>query len=46
MRTSQDFDTAVRDPEKAALLVRWFMRTRRTREYRLALQIAEREGQA
>jgi hypothetical protein len=37
---------AVRDPKKAPLLVRWFMRTRRTREYKVALQIADREDQA
>jgi hypothetical protein len=43
MRTYQDFNMAIGDPEKAAQLARWFMRTRRLREYRVALQIAEGE---
>lgn len=44
MRTHQDFSMAVRDPEKTALLVRWFMKTQRLREYRVAQQIADGEG--
>jgi hypothetical protein len=46
MRTCQDFAMAVADPEKASLLVRWFMRTQPMREYRVGLQIAGREDQA
>jgi hypothetical protein len=44
MRTYQDFSMAVRDPKKTALLVRWFMKTQRLREYRVAQQIADGEG--
>jgi hypothetical protein len=44
MRTHQDFNTAAKDPRKAALLARWFMRTQRLREYRVAQQIADGEG--
>jgi hypothetical protein len=46
MRTRRDFDMAVRDPTKAARLVRWFMKRRRLGEYRVALQLADSENLA
>ena len=43
MRTQRDFTMAVRDPKRAAILTRWFMRIRRLREYEVAVRIADGE---
>ena len=43
MRTHRDFDTAVKDPTRAASLTRWLMRRQRVGGYRVALQIADSE---
>jgi hypothetical protein len=41
MHSERDYRTAMERPERAAILVRWFMRRRRTREFAIALQIAD-----
>jgi hypothetical protein len=43
MRTQGDFTMAVRDPKRAAIFTRWFMRIRRLREYEVAMRIADGE---